>query len=83
MKRDTCIQFAFKFAEYKVLGNDEIKAFLLAANDFKNEIKAIKLSKRKEGGDLRSYLFTDDSYCIYNMEGGYFKFRSPLKKTIC
>lgn len=78
---DTCLQFAWKFAEYKGKGNSVIDALIAAANDFKKEIKYMAVGKKESG--IRSYLFTDNSYCIYNMEEGYFKFRSPKIKPIC
>lgn len=71
----TCVNFAFRFAEYKCSGKGVIEAFVAAANDFKKEIK-YTTGTNKDGG-IRSYLFTDNSYCIYNMKEGYFKFRSP------
>lgn len=82
MNTNICVNFAFKFAEYKCGGESDINAFVSAANDFKKEIKAIMISHSKEG-DIRSYLFNDDSFCIYNVEGGYFKFRSQLNKKSC
>ncbi len=77
-----CVQFAFAFCRHNIKCNDKIEAFIRAGNEFKKKIKSLHISRRKEG-DLRRYLFTDDSLCIYNMKENYFKFRSPLKQTIC
>ncbi len=77
-----CINFAFAYCQHKVDGKNVIDAFIAAGNEFKREIKSMHISRRPEG-DLRRYLFTDGSICIYNMHGDYFKFSSQLKQTIC
>lgn len=76
VNENTCVQFAFSFSQYLHEGKSVIDALVSAGNDFKKQIKYMAANDNKESG-IRSYLFNDGTYCIYNMEGGYFKFRAP------
>lgn len=78
VNENLCAQFAFKFAHYQYEGKSVSEALVMAGNDFKKEIKYMQGNDDKEGG-IRAYLFTDGTYCTYNVKEGYFKFRSPIK----
>lgn len=74
MNHSICVQFAFKYAEHKLQGNDITESFIKAGNDFKREIKATRVHKGKEG-EIRAYLFSDDSSATYDVNGDFFKFK--------
>lgn len=68
-------QFAFKFCEYTSLGYSMDKAFIMAGNEFKKEIRVLARRQRKSGNS-RLYFFSDSSSCCYNIERGFFNFKS-------
>lgn len=52
-----------------------ITSFTLAANYFKRDIKAMAIRRSLEKGNTRSYLFTDNTFCTYDINGDFFKFK--------
>lgn len=69
------IQFAFRYAEITNSGYRKEDAFMFVATEYKRDITAIKLTRRKGKPDSRTYYFSDSTSCIFENDS-YFKFTS-------